>query len=143
MNEQWPYWAQNLSVVFSGVGIVVSLFLLYEAKEIRKSFKRKATLPALNKKLLESSRLFNDMLSQRKSDWDSKNFSIELTKLKACLEQSKDTLKDEDKKAVEKYINDIARFTMSSSQVDAWHFYEQLQYIATKLEQTEQNLAWD
>ncbi|WP_064608947.1 hypothetical protein [Photobacterium sp. J15] len=143
MNEQWPYWAQNLSIVFSGIGIIVSLFLLYEAKEIRKSFKRKATLPALNKRLLESSRLLNELLSQRRDNWDAKKFSVELTKLQACLEQSKDTLKDEDRKSVEKYINDIKSFTRCSTQSDAWYFYEQLQYIATKLEQTEQNLAWD
>ncbi|WP_219584642.1 hypothetical protein, partial [Vibrio parahaemolyticus] len=63
MNVQWPFWAQNLSIVFSGIGIIVSLFLLYEAREIRKSFKRKATLPSLNKYLVEASRKLNDILS--------------------------------------------------------------------------------
>ncbi|MFS1956100.1 hypothetical protein A9259_21990 [Vibrio cyclitrophicus] len=141
MNEEWPFWAQNLSIIFSGVGVVVSLFLLYEAKEIRKSFKRKATLPALNKYLSETSRKLNEIVSS--SSWDAKVFSVELKKLKAYLEQAKDTLKDEDKKSVESYISEVDRFSIAVSQDEAWHYYEKLQYIATKLEQTEKNLAWD
>lgn len=141
MNEEWPFWAQNISIIFSGVGIIISLFLLYEAREIKKSFRRKATLPALNKRLSDTSRVLNEILSS--TTWDPKRFSIELTKLKAYLEQSKDTLKEEDKKAVEKYIGDISKFTMNSIDSVAWDCYEKLQYIATKLEQTEKNLTWD
>ncbi|MEZ8409719.1 hypothetical protein AB4584_20560 [Vibrio splendidus] len=141
MNEQWPFWAQNLSIIFSGAGIIVSLFLLYEAREIRKSFKRKATLPALNKYLAETSRKLNEIVSF--GSWDARVFSVELKKLKAYLEQAKDTLKDEDKRAVESYISEVDRFSIEVSQNEAWHYYEKLQYIATKLEQTEKNLAWD
>jgi hypothetical protein len=141
VNEQWPFWAQNLSVIFSGIGIIVSLFLLYEAREIRKSFKRKATLPALNKFLIKTSRTLNDFLSS--SSWDVQQFSIELTKLKAHLEKSIETLKEDDKKAVKKCITEINSFSIHCTQSNAWKYYEQLQYIATKLEQTEKNLAWD
>ncbi|OAN16472.1 hypothetical protein A3K86_10770 [Photobacterium jeanii] len=141
MNEIWPVWTQNLSIIFSGVGIVVSLFLLYEAREIRKSFKRKATLPTLNKYLSEASRVLNDTLSAQK--WDGQKFSIELTKLKAYLEKAKDTLREDDKKAVEAFISDLGKFSVHRSSSEAWYYYEQLQYIATKLEQTEKNLAWD
>lgn len=141
MNEQWPFWAQNLSIIFSGIGIIVSLFLLYEAREIRKSFKRKATLPSLNKYLVETSRKLNEILSH--SEWDAKKYSIELTKLQAYLEKAKETLKEDDAKAVNDYILEIKSFSISLSQDDSWKFYEKLQYIATKLEQTEKNLAWD
>ncbi len=141
MNEQWPFWAQNLSIIFSGIGIIVSLFLLYEAREIRKSFKRKATLPSLNKYLVEASRKLNEILSH--SEWDAKRYSIELTKLQAYLEKAKETLKEDDARAVNDYILEIKSFSISLSQDDSWKFYEKLQYIATKLEQTEKNLAWD
>ncbi|HHF3232865.1 TPA: hypothetical protein ACPJ2O_004475 [Vibrio diabolicus] len=141
MNVQWPFWAQNLSIVFSGIGIIVSLFLLYEAREIRKSFKRKATLPSLNKYLVEASRKLNDILSH--SEWDAKKYSIELTRLQAYLEKAKETLREDDAKAVDDYISEIKLFSIELSQDDSWKFYEKLQYIATKLEQTEKNLAWD
>ncbi|ELB2161064.1 hypothetical protein [Vibrio parahaemolyticus] len=141
MNVQWPFWAQNLSIVFSGIGIIVSLFLLYEAREIRKSFKRKATLPSLNKYLVEASRKLNDILSH--PEWDAKKYSIELTRLQAYLEKAKETLREDDAKAVDDYISEIKLFSIELSQDDSWKFYEKLQYIATKLEQTEKNLAWD
>ncbi|HHF2959401.1 TPA: hypothetical protein ACPJ0D_004635 [Vibrio diabolicus] len=141
MNVQWPFWAQNLSIVFSGIGIIVSLFLLYEAREIRKSFRRKATLPSLNKYLVEASRKLNDILSH--SEWDAKKYSIELTRLQAYLEKAKETLREDDAKAVDDYISEIKLFSIELSQDDSWKFYEKLQYIATKLEQTEKNLAWD
>ncbi|TOB82003.1 hypothetical protein CGJ96_24915, partial [Vibrio parahaemolyticus] len=59
------------------------------------------------------------------------------------LEKAKETLREDDAKAVDDYISEIKLFSIELSQDDSWKFYEKLQYIATKLEQTEKNLAWD
>ena len=139
MNQVFPLWIQNISIISSVIGLVVTVFLFIEAREIKKSFIRKARLPDLNNELNSISSKLNDILN----NWDKKDFMVELGKLRGMLEQGKAKLHNDDKEAVGSLLKSLEVVNSELSEDQAWELYTNFQYVTSRLQQTEKDSKWD
>lgn len=148
MNEM-PQWLTDIASFSSILGLVISVFVLIEAKKIRKSFLRRARLPEIMKELTEA----NNGLSKHLKNWnDGKRFGIEqLSIAKGLLENLEEKLPDKERKKVRIFCRKLETkkflfFTIPITNVDedqAWELYTQLTGLITSLEQLSKDSKWD
>jgi len=145
----WLTDINNIGSIASIVGLIVTVFLLVEARSIKNSFLRRARLPEVNRELMK----LTSKLSDRLKDWEnSKTLAVEIfSQIKALLENIKPKLPSEEKKKVEEYLQHLhpkKYFIMSCSlsdltENDAWDRYTELSGLVTTLQQLAKDSKWD
>lgn len=144
-----PQWLTDIASLSSIVGLVISIFVLIEAKKIRKSFLRRARLPEIMKELTQA----NNGLSKHLKDWnEGKRFGIEqLSIAKGLLENLEEKLPDKERKKVKVFCQKLETKRMfffaipitNIEEEQAWEFYTQLTGLITSLEQLSKDSKWD
>ena len=147
-----PDWLTDINKIGSIgsiVGLVVTIFLLFEARKIKNSFLRRARLPEVNRELAKAT----SQLSERLKKWgDDKTPSLEtFSTIKALLENITPKLPSEEKRKVDDYlfrlhpkkywlINDsLSELTED----EAWQRYTELSGLVTRLQQLAKDSKWD
>jgi len=144
-----PQWIQNLSIVFSLIGFVVTCFLLIEARDIKNSFLRKARIPEIVTELTDVS----IKLARNLRKWDSES-NLALARLeisKSLLESIEKKLPNHEKKKVANLIGKLNvkkwfffKVPISVLEKDqAWDLYTELSGVITSLTQLEKDSKWD
>jgi len=100
-----PQWMTDISTISSIVGLIVTVFLFFEARTIRKSFLRRARLPAITKDLLKAT---SDISSNLKSWPNGKQPALEVfAQVKGLLENIKPKLPNEEQKHINGFLKKI------------------------------------
>ncbi len=144
-----PQWIQNLSILFSIFGFVVTCFLLIEARDIKNSFLRKARIPEIVTELTDVS----GKLARNLKKWDAES-SLALERLeitKGLLESIEKKLPGHEKKKVSNLISKLNvkkwiffKVPISVLEKDqAWDLYTELSGVITSLKQLEKDSKWD
>ena len=96
-------WVVDLSTILSIVGFAISIWLLIMAKDIRKSFLRRARLPEVIKELNSASK----KLSEHLKNWttDEKEVIMQLSISKALLENLIPKVPEAEQKKCKDFIN--------------------------------------
>jgi len=144
-----PQWMTDISAVSSIVGLIVTVFLFFEARTIRKSFLRRARLPAITKDLLKAT---SDISSNLKSWPNGKQPALEVfAQVKGLLENIKPKLPNEEQKHINGFLKKlqprkymILKSSLSELTEDkAWDLYTDLNTVVTRLQQLDQDSKWD
>lgn len=138
-----------IASICSIIGLVVTVFLFYEARGIKQSFLRRARLPEVNKDL---SKLISGLPNQL-GNWNAdKTKALEsFYKIKALLENLESKLPTDQKKKVQNVLGKLEPkryfiFNESLSNLTenlAWDIYTELCGIVTHLEQLAKDSNWD
>lgn len=144
-----PQWLIDFSSICSIIGLIVTIFLFFEARKIQKSFLRRARLPEITKDLgKETSELCRTM-----AIWSTDNKpALEiLAKIKGLLEYIKPKVPSEEKKKIndllkkfypKKYM--VLNSNLSGiSENSVWDIYCDLNTIITSLNQLIKDSKWD
>jgi len=147
-----PEWLPDLNKLgslSSILGLIVTLFLLYEARKIRNSFLRRARLPEVNRELLKST----SQLSENLKDWSTdKNSSLEtFSTIEALLENVRGKLPSDEKGKVDDYLSNLhpRKWWFLNSPLseltedEAWSRYTDLSGLVTRLQQLAKDSKWD
>jgi hypothetical protein len=146
---EWLTYLNKLGSLSSILGLIVTLFLLYEAKKIRNSFLRRARLPEVNRELSKST----SQLSENLKDWSSdKNPTLEtFSTIKALLENIKEKLPSDERRKVDEYLSNLhpKKWWFINSPLseltedEAWNRYTDLSGLVTRLQQLAKDSKWD
>lgn len=146
---EWLTDLNKLGSLSSILGLIVTLFLLYEARKIRNSFLRRARLPEVNRELSKSTSLLSENLKGWSSD---KNPSLEtFSTIQALLENIREKLPSDEKRKVDEYLSNLhpKRFWIVNSPLsdltedEAWNRYTELSGLVTSLQQLAKDSKWD
>lgn len=143
-----PEWLNYTAATSSIIGLAVTAFLLYEAKEIRKSFIRRARLPEIS---LEFGKVSSNFLKSLR-DWP-KEKRLGITQIHisvGLLRNAATKVSDADQKRINQAIAKLCkrRFLRMEPVNDAtldeaWGFYYELSSVNTLLEQLVKDTKWD
>ena len=143
-----PDWLNYTAAVSSIIGLVISAFLLYQIKEIRKSFVRRARLPEISS---EFSKVSSNLLKSLK-DWP-KEKRLGITQVHIAvglLNNAAKKVPDADKRRINQAIAKLCKrsfFRMEpvndATLDEAWVFYNELSSVNTFLEQLVKDIKWD
>ncbi|MFW1760440.1 hypothetical protein [Acinetobacter calcoaceticus] len=149
MNSYLPQWLVDSGTILGIVGFFITIWLLWEAKQIRNSFMRKARLPEVIKDLSRSSA----KLVTHLKNWETeeKEAINQLIISKALIENLIPKVPDFEKKRCKLFVNSVTPrtlffWTIGSSTVDedkAWSLYTLLIEVLTMLEQLNKDSKWD
>ncbi|MCG7537287.1 hypothetical protein [Pseudoalteromonas sp. OOF1S-7] len=145
----WPTDINQIGSISSIIGLIVTVFLFFEARSIKNSFIRRARLPEVNRELLK----FTSQLSERLKNWESqKTEAIEtFSQIKALLQNIKPKLPSEEKRKVDEYLQKLhpKRYLIIEGSLsdltedDAWDRYTELSGLVTTLQQLAKDSKWD
>lgn len=145
----WQTHINELGSISSILGLIVTVFLFFEARKIRNSFLRRARLPELNKDLIKVTSEVAETLKKWNAD---KTPALEtFSKVKALLENIRLKVPSEEKRKVDNYLNRLQPkkfFIMKSSiselnEDSAWELYTELSGLVTSLQQLAKDSKWD
>lgn len=146
---EWLTDINKLGSISSLLGLLVSVFLFFEARKIRNSFIRRARLPEVNRELTK----FASQLSERLKNWENDKTSVVETfsTIKALLENIKSKLPSEEKSKVDEYLKKlhpkkyfiISRSLIELAEDDAWTRYTELSGLVVTLQQLAKDSKWD
>lgn len=137
-----PQWLIDLSSIASILGLLISIFLLWEAWKIRKLFALKARLPEV---VEEASKMYDQFYSSLK------NFNTDKQAVHDCMKKSEGILevclKKIDDKDVKKKINGILSLISKiklgdSAEDEYWKVYSDFSSLLTVLRQNEKDIKW-
>ena len=139
----------DIASISSILGLVVTLFILTEARKIRKSFLRRARIPEITKELNVKSK----NISKGLKSWDTEKNTVneQYSVVRGLLENISKKLPEDEKLQVEIYINSLKTrkylFLMENLVIEdedqAWKLYAELSRIITRLEQLQKDSKWD
>ena len=143
-----PSWLNYTSAVSSIIGLAVSVFVLYEAKQIRQSFMRRARLPEI---AADVGKVSSNLLKSLK-DWP-KEQRLGIAQIHIAvglLRNAANKVPDSDQKRINQAIAKLCKrkfFRMEpvndATVEEAWAFYYELSSINTLLEQLVKDTKWD
>ena len=149
MSPETKLYIDILGSASSAVGLLLTLFLVYQAAKLRQSFVRRARLPEINKDLKKMA----SELSKNLGDWDTdKNPVFEsLSNIRALLENVSPRLPSEERRKVESYLLQLRprkymflRSPISERNLESsWALYTELSGLLTTLHQLEKDQKWD
>lgn len=149
MSSFIPQWMIDISTVSSIIGLIVTIFLFFEARTIRKSFLRRARLPAITKDL---SKATSDISSSLKSWSTDKKPTLEMfATVRGLLENIKAKLPNEEQKNINGFLRKlqprkymVLKSSLSEITEDkAWNLYADLNTVVTRLQQLVKDSKWD
>jgi hypothetical protein len=147
-----PEWLPNINTIGSAasiIGLIVTTFLFIEARGIRNSFLRRARLPELNKDLAKAT---SDISIHIKTWESNKEPTLEkFSHAKALLENIKKKLPEDERRMVEKYLNQLQpkRFLLKKKEIsdlnrdEAFQLYSELLGLVTCLRELAKDNAWN
>lgn len=139
----------DIASISSILGLVVTLFILSEAKKIRKSFLRKARIPEIIVELTIRSKNISKGLKSWNTDKNLVNEQYSI--VRGLLENISKKLPSDERLEVEAYIGSFKAkkyFLLTESRVikhedHAWELYGELSRVITRLEQLQKDSTWD
>ena len=143
-----PDWLNFLAAISSIVGVLLSILVYREAKEIRRSFLRKARLPELIADLGKTSKTLSKCLI----DWpNEKRAGIkEIHVAVGLLENVEKKIPDEQRKRIRTAIAKLSKRRLfkkeavtDATEDQAWDYYNELSAAITALEQLVKDTKWD
>ena len=139
----------DFSAISSIIGLGVTIFLLVEARAIRKSFLRRARLPNVTRELSE----LTSEISSRLKNWsgDEKPVIESFARIKGLLENLKPKLPTEQQKQVDDFLRKLQprkylllKAGLSELSEDkAWSLYADLNTVVTSLAQLVEDSRWE
>ena len=145
---EWLKNIGNLGSLASILGLLLTIFILLEARKIRKSFILRARLPQLIRDLTTSTSQLSEHLKILEEDKQPALKS--LAEVKALLDNISSKLPAEEKKKVESYLLRLRprsfyffRSTVTDLDEDsAWVLYTELSGLVMALKQLEKDSRW-
>ncbi|EPJ5650907.1 hypothetical protein LLI86_001568, partial [Acinetobacter baumannii] len=142
-------WLIDLGTIFSIIGFFITIWLLWEAKQLRKSFFRRARLP----EVIENLTIASSKLSSHLKKWETEDKEAihQLSICKAVIENVTPKLPDNAQKKCKIFVKSVTPttfliWTFGSSDIDkdkAWDLYALLSEVVTMLQELEKDLKWD
>ncbi|MEI8573038.1 hypothetical protein U737_05150 [Methylomonas sp. LW13] len=149
MNSLLPQWIIDISSISSIIGLIITIFLFFEARTIRRSFLRRARLPTITKELEKAT----SEISNRLKTWSTNERpALEMfAKVKALLENIKTKLPIEEQKKINEFLRKLQPrkymvFKSSISEITedkGWSLYTDLNTVVTSLQQLVKDSQWD
>ena len=142
------YFLSQVSSVASTIGAIIAIILLVEARKIRKSFLRRARLPAVTRDLRKASTAISNGLN----DWnrDKRIVFEQFAKVKGLLENLRNKVPNEEKKRINEFLRTLqprrylVRARISQMTEDsAWDLYTELSTIIERLSQLIEDTRWE
>ena len=144
-----PKWIVDVASISSIIGLLITIFLLLEARKIRNSFLRRARLPEVTKEISAS----HKKLAQCLKDWTSeeKKGIEQLFITKELLRNLHPKLPSPEKKKISLFINTLKKkeWIIFSSTIksltedEAWVYYQNISAMLTTLKQLEKDSRWN
>ena len=138
----------TLGSLASIIGLAITILVLNEAKNIRRSFVQKIRIPEAYKTLSEISNILSKLISL----WPKEKQEIlkELARIRSILLNLKSKLDGDDKKQAENLIRKLGykNFFWSRQDLsklnkdDLWNIYSELIAIIESLKQTDKDIRW-
>lgn len=146
MPSIFPQWAQDLSTAFGLLGFIITLMVMIQVSEIRRSFRSRARLPEILKDLQKAGSALNSTLQ----DWPSrKNDARSYIKVAASLLQAAIPLLPREarrsiKIAQQKLAESSTNFNDTKYNIpdEVWDIYSDIQSSITHLNQSVRSLNW-
>ncbi|OQW75286.1 MAG: hypothetical protein BVN35_09325 [Proteobacteria bacterium ST_bin11] len=149
MNSLLPQWIIDISSISSIIGLIITIFLFFEARTIRRSFLRRARLPTITKELEKAT----SEISNKLKTWSTNERpALEMfAKVKALLENIKTKLPIEEQKKINEFLRKLQPrkymvFKSSISEITedkGWSLYTDLNTVVTSLQQLVKDSQWD
>lgn len=148
-------WIIDISTISSILGLLISVFLLVEARKIRQSFLRRARLPEVLKELNTSIKKISDSLksSAKSNSWEVEKNTIneQYGIVRGLLENISSKLPEDERSHVNVFINQllVSKFyfwkdsLIIKDEELGWKLYTDLSRVATRLEQLRKDSRWD
>lgn len=147
-----PSWLTDIASISSIIGLLITIWVLRETKNIRKSFLTKARLPDVIKEL----ECIATNLSKTIPEWAT-NKQDTLTEISRCMSILKNIepkLTASIKKDVATILEEFQRKksitnfwtkkSISELSIDEiWHLYSQLQFVLEGLKQKKHDMRWE
>lgn len=137
-----PEWIKDLETLFSLLGFLITLYVLYEVRAIRRAFKSRARLPEIAKDLSATGSEISKLLK----DWPTNRpvikgkFKIVVTLLDVALEFVSGSQRADMRRVRLRIKNALPGF---SDTTDAWELYTDIQTAIQALSQASKNAKWD
>jgi hypothetical protein len=137
-----PEWIKDLETIFSLLGFLITLYVMYEVRAIRRGFKSRARLPEITKDLTASGSEISKLLK----DWPNNRpvvkgqFKIVGTLIAAALEFVSGPQRSDVKRIHTRIKNSLSSF---SDATDAWELYTDIQNAIQAISQASKNAKWD
>ena len=148
MQSVLPQWVQNLSIVFSILGFIVTLYVLYEVKHIKNTFLSRARLPELINDLSKVGAILNNNLGE----WsEQRGEALCQIKVAAGLMKSASTMLPKIQKQevlqIHMKLNKEAQKFLQQSDENAktttWDLYSDIQSTIATITQVSKNNKWE
>ena len=146
MPSIFPQWAQDLNTALGLLGFVITVAVMIQVAEIRRSFRSRARLPEIVKDLQKAGSALNTTLEgwpSRKNDARS-HIKVAASLLHAAVpllpRDIRGTIKHAQKKLAESATNfNDAKYNTPD---EAWEIYSEIQSSITHLNQSVRSLNW-
>ena len=146
-----PNWVNDIASLSSIVGLIVTGFLLYEAKKLRDSFLMKARLPDIITTLKSIATNLSSIINSY--DQSKGDILTDLGRCRSILVNVKPKVSANIKKDIDDLIQKIRKeknfvlFKMSNISSDytedeLWNIYTDIQTVIEGLDQHKQDLRW-
>jgi hypothetical protein len=142
-----PQWIQDLNTGFSFFGFLITLIVMFEVKEIKASFLRRARLPQVTKELAKAGSLLSSSLNQ----WPLERIQVhcQIKVAASLLKTAGKMLPKDEKKEVKKIsmklVNAAAKFNepQFSDANSIWDLYSDIQSVLMSMDQLSKNIKWE
>ena len=149
LNTLLPNWAVNIATASSVFGLLVTIFLFFEAKKIKNQFLIKARLPESAKEIEN----LGSKISENLDNWKSEKNIIyqDLAKIKGIIENLNPKLPKEEGKTAKIILIKLKptkiivfkKSIRSLKKEKVWEIYTELQTFISQLKQLEKDGSWN
>lgn len=142
MTSYLPQWLTDLASILTIIGFIITLLLLHEAKEIRKSFIRKARIPEI---VTDLERISKELITHLQNSQDGIRAAHEsVHRAIGLLESIESKLSESDKVKVNAFISNTKKAIGGTLNEDGyWDIYSNLSAITTYLQQLAKDVRWN
>lgn len=153
--EHWtiPTWVSLLADIASVGGLIISSWVLFETKRLKRTFTLRARTPEIRKALDKIARGIQDDLSSSPSSSPTKRDLIsKLARTRAILENLKYKLPASQRGDISQLISELKgkrrsifwRHPLTAyEEHDLWQIHQKIQWTVTTLEQREKDFPWE
>lgn len=149
MGSLLPQSLSDYGSISSIIGLVVTAFLLFEARKLRQSFLRRARLPEITRELKRTTSGLAEALKEWGND-KAPAFEI-FGKIKGLLENVEPKVPKDEQKKIREFLKKLQprKFVILKSNITelskdkAWDLYTDLNTVITSLEQLKKDSLWD
>ena len=142
MTSYLPQWITDLATILTIGGFIITLLLLREAKEIRKSFIRKARIPEI---VTDLERISKELIAHLQNSQEGIRAAHEsVHRAIGLLESIESKLSESDKTKVNEFIRNTKKAIGGTIDENGyWAIYSSLSAITTYLQQLAKDVRWN